>query len=260
MCFTRHELDTGSVHSDAVEARPHGLHPRRVRPSERAEGPAGTLTGPSHHHRRADRHPGSGPRAGARPPRGARRASPGGATGRGAGSHAVIEQQDRAARSRPSSPLSASGSGGSATASSSPPTSTCRGRRGPSRATCLPRSDRVRVARGATGHREPAPAPQCACGIYAYFEPYRREWSPAYGWLVAGAVILLGKDRGAPRGHARGVRARRGPRAALPRLPHPAPADQAGGGAARGRGGVARRPAGRGLRHGRPIPSALLPR
>ena len=40
----RHRI--GSLR-DAVEARPHGLHQRRVRPSERAEGPAGTLTGPS---------------------------------------------------------------------------------------------------------------------------------------------------------------------------------------------------------------------
>jgi hypothetical protein len=47
MCFSRHELDTRSVHSDAREARPHGLHARRAPTHELAEGPSGTLTGPS---------------------------------------------------------------------------------------------------------------------------------------------------------------------------------------------------------------------
>ncbi len=89
----------------------------------------------------------------------------------------------------------------------------------PVTAVCLPRSDRVRVARGATGHLEDAPAPHCACGIYAYFEPYRREWSPAYGWLVAGAVILWGKIEL----HRGGMRAQHARVAALALPPWGAP-------------------------------------
>ena len=75
------------------------------------------------------------------------------------------------------------------------------------------------MARGATGHREPAPAPQCACGIYAYFEPHRREWSPAYGWLVAGAVILWGRIEV----HRGGMRAEYARAAALALPPAPSP-------------------------------------
>jgi hypothetical protein len=131
---------------------------------------------------------------------------------------------------------------------------------GPLRATCLPRSDRVRVARGATGHREPAPAPQCACGIYAYFEPYRREWSPAYGWLVAGAVILWGRIEV----HRGGMRAEyaRAAALALPSRAFPIRRRLIKQVAERLEVEVVSRGDLRdaALRHGRPIPSALLPR
>jgi hypothetical protein len=58
-------------------------------------------------------------------------------------------------------------------------------------AECLP--GRFSVHRGPGLHADPSPAPDCACGLYACFEPYRR-WASSVDWtLIAGAAALWGR-------------------------------------------------------------------
>ena len=60
---------------------------------------------------------------------------------------------------------------------------------GPLRAECL--RDRVQFRPGGGPHAEPAPLPECACGIYAYFEPVDRVGGDPQ--FVRGAVALWGR-------------------------------------------------------------------
>lgn len=59
------------------------------------------------------------------------------------------------------------------------------------KARCMP--NLFPVGRGTETHSAPAPASECVCGIYAFFEPMWRWEAGASGRLVAGAVILWGR-------------------------------------------------------------------
>lgn len=102
----------------------------------------------------------------------------------------------------------------------------------PLRARCLPRSARLRAGRRADAwHEEGAPAPDCACGVYAFHAPYS-AWELDAMSLVPGVVAMWGRievhDDGMRAEYAQpvalgipplsGRRRRRGIRAAAERL------------------------------------------
>jgi hypothetical protein len=73
----------------------------------------------------------------------------------------------------------------------------------PMRAECLPDCRRaLGLWRTASAHQEPAPAPGCVCGIYAFFTPQRARGRERLA-LVRGAVVLWGRIEL----HQRGMRA-----------------------------------------------------
>jgi hypothetical protein len=73
----------------------------------------------------------------------------------------------------------------------------------PMRAECLPSCRRAQgLWRTASAHSGPAPAPDCACGIYALFTPDRPRGRDRLT-LVRGAVVLWGRIEI----HRRGMRA-----------------------------------------------------
>jgi hypothetical protein len=73
----------------------------------------------------------------------------------------------------------------------------------PMRAECLPSCREAQgLWRRASAHPEPAPAPGCACGIYALFTPQRPRGRERLA-VVRGAVVLWGRIEL----HQRGMRA-----------------------------------------------------
>jgi hypothetical protein len=125
------------------------------------------------------------------------------------------------------------------------------------RAECLSRPGLFLRRRTRPPHRAPAPQPDCVCGIYAYFAP--RQSDPDLG-LVSGAVLLWGCIEV----HRDGMRGRYA-RPVVLSFPRHLEGDKRG----RRIGSVAKRlglevvppPQLReaALRHGRPLPAALLP-
>jgi len=128
----------------------------------------------------------------------------------------------------------------------------------PIRARCL--GDAPRVRHTGRDHHEPAPAPDCVCGIYSYFRPLSSWVQPwAEAGPVAGAVVLWGRIEV----HETGMRAEWAKPVALALMPASAGRRRQAIRRAAARIGIDAVPLselrGAALRYGRPLPAALRP-